>query len=94
VNAQARLADITAAVAEAHRALADGADIDVAGLDAAVSEMCDAARALTPHERPAFARALAALGDALDRLAADLTRQSEAVQRQRANEAYGSEGPR
>ncbi len=94
MSAQARLAEITAAVAEAHRALAGGAEIDVTGLDAAVSELCDAARALSADERPEFARALAALGDALDRLAADLARQSEAVQRRRANDAYGSEGPR
>ncbi len=91
---EARLAEIAAAVAEARRALADGALIDVAGLDVAVSELCEAAPSLSAAARPGFARALIALADALDELAADITRQSEAAQRQRARDAYGSEGQR
>ncbi|MGO8920493.1 MAG: hypothetical protein ACLQJR_31750 [Stellaceae bacterium] len=94
MSPKARLAEITAAVAEQRRALADGALIDVAGLDAAVSELCEAAPSLPAAERPGFARALAALAAALDELAADLSRQNEATHRQRANDAYGPEGTR
>jgi hypothetical protein len=90
VNAERRLADIAEAVAEARRALADGAMVDVAGLDAAVSEVCAAAEALPPHERRALADGLASLAEALDQLAADIVRQGEAARRRQANDAYGS----
>jgi len=91
---QARLADVAAAVAEARRAVDEGAAIDVAGLDTAVSEICDAAPGLASTERADFARDLAALADALDGLAAAIARQGEAVQRRRASAAYSPEGPR
>jgi hypothetical protein len=94
VNPQARLAAIAAAVVEARRALAEGALVDVAGLDAAVTELCQAAPSLSASARPDFARALAELADALDGLADDITRQSAAAQRRRAIDAYGPEGPR
>lgn len=94
MSPQSRLAEITDAVAEARRALAEGAFVDVAGLDVAVTELCEAVPSLTADDKPDFARALAALADALDALAADLTRQSASAQRQRALDAYGPERPR
>jgi hypothetical protein len=94
VSAASDLQDIIAAVAEARRAVAEGAIVEVSGLDKAVGAVCDAARALPAAERGAFAERLTALADALDLLAADIVRQSEAAQRQRANDAYGQEGIR
>jgi len=91
---QARLADVAAAVAEARRAVDEGAIVDVAGLDAAVSGICDAAPGLDAAERPGFARDLAALADALDDLAAAIARQGEAAQRRRASAAYSPDGSR
>jgi hypothetical protein len=83
-----RLAEIADAVAAARRALADGAVIDISGLDAAVSEVCTAAQALPADERRALADGLASLADALDQLAADIVRQAEAARRRQAQEAY------
>ena len=94
MSAEARLDAIAAAVAEARRAVAGGALVEVSGLDAAVAEMCEAARALPADERGAFAGRLVELAEALDGLATELQRQKETAQRQRANDAYGREGTR
>lgn len=94
MNLHARLAEIGAAVAAQRRALAEGAEIDVEGLDAAVSRLCEDVPALPAAERAGFSQALAELAVALDELAADLTRQRDAAQRRRAQDAYGPEGPR
>ncbi len=94
MNPQDRLAEITTAVAEARRALAEGALVDIAGLDAAVTELCEAAPGLPAAERRDFAGGLAALAAALDQLAVELVRQGDASQRRRANDAYGPEGSR
>ncbi len=94
MNPQHRLAEIAEAVAEARRALAGGALVDISGLDAAVTEVCDAAQTLPAGERQAFAGDLAALADALDQLAAEIVRLGEAARRRQASEAYGSEGSR
>ncbi len=94
MSAAPRLDDIAAAIAEARSAVAAGALVDLGGLDAAIAALCDAARQAPAAERPALAQGLAALAEALDQLAADITRQREAAQRQRANDAYGQEGPR
>ena len=94
MSAAPQLDEIAAAIAEARSAVAAGALVDLAGLDAAVSVLCDAAREAPAAERPALAQGLAALAEALDNLAADIMRQREAAQRQRANDAYGQEGQR
>ncbi|HZB90639.1 MAG TPA: hypothetical protein VE397_04305 [Stellaceae bacterium] len=94
MTAAAQLEEIQAAIAEARRAVAAGALIELGGLDAAVAEACEAAQAAPQDERAALARGLAALAEALDQLAAEITRQREAALRQRANDAYGQEGPR
>ncbi|HUC67241.1 MAG TPA: hypothetical protein VMA53_17505 [Stellaceae bacterium] len=94
MSVAARLEEITAAIAEARRAVAAGALVDMSGLDAAIGEICDAARTLPAAERDAFAERLVALAAALDQLALDIVHQREAAQRQRANDAYGQEGPR
>lgn len=94
MNPRERLAEIVAAVTEARRALDAGAIVDVAGLDAAVTEICDAAQALSAAERRGFADDLVALADALDELASAMARQAHAAQRHRASAAYGSDGPR
>jgi hypothetical protein len=89
MSAQSQLAAIADAVAEARRAAAEGAIVEVTGLDAAVEQLCLAAKDAAPEERPALLRDLGALAAALDGLAAELARQREAAQRQRAIEAYG-----
>ena len=85
----AALAEIFDAVAEARRAVAEGAQIELAGLDGAVTRVCDAASALPPAERGAYAERLQELAQALDLLADDLARQDAAGLRQRAQSAYG-----
>jgi hypothetical protein len=94
VSPQHRLAEITEAVAEARRVVAGGTMVDISGLDAAVTEICDAAQTLPADERQAFAGDLAMLAAALDQLAAEIVRQGEASRRRQANEAYGPEGSR
>jgi len=84
-----RLTEITTAIAAARAAMAEGAEIDVSGLDRAVAEICEATPGLPATERGGVATAFEALADALDGLAADISRQSAADQRQRAAAAYG-----
>ena len=86
---QAALAEILDAVAGARRAVAEGAVIELAGLDSAVTRICDAARDLPPAERGSYALRLKELAGALDLLADDLARQDAAGLRQRAQSAYG-----
>jgi hypothetical protein len=86
---QAALAEILDAVAGARRAVAEGAEIELAGLDSAVTCVCDAARGLPPAERGSYAERLKELAGALDLLADDLARQDAAGLRQRAQDAYG-----
>jgi hypothetical protein len=89
-TAQAALAEIFDAIAEARRAVAEGAHIELAGLDGTVTRVCDAIRDLTPAERGPCAERLKELGQALDLLADDLARQDAAGLRPRAQSAYGS----
>jgi hypothetical protein len=86
---QTALAEIFDAVAEARRAVAEGAQIQLAGLDDAVTRVCDAGRELPPAERGAHAERLKELAQALDLLAKDLARQDAAGLRQQAQSAYG-----
>ena len=86
--AQAALAEIHETIAEARRAVGDGALIELVGLDAAVGRICELARALPAAERPAIADQLDALARALDVLALDIQRQRDAAQRMRAAGAY------
>jgi hypothetical protein len=87
--AQAALAEILDAVAGARRAVAEGAEMELTGLDGAVTRVCDAARDLPPAERGPYAERLKELAHALDLLAEDLARQDAAGLRQRAQDAYG-----
>lgn len=89
-----RLQDILAAIGQARAALADGAAVDITGLDAAVGELCDGAREADRAAWPGIATAMGELKAALDALAADLARQNSALHSKRATEAYGAEpGP-
>jgi hypothetical protein len=92
VTPQSQLTEIAAAVAAAREAVADGALIEIRGLDGAVSEICAAAECIPAAERGGFAEGLAALADALDRLAADIARQGEAARRRQAADAYRDGG--
>lgn len=85
---QAQVAEIAAAVAAARRAVAEGALIEISGLDRAVAEMCGAAGSVPAAARGAFAQDLAALATALDELAGEIARQCDAARRQRAAGAY------
>jgi hypothetical protein len=86
---QAALAEILDAVAGARRAVAEGAQVELLGLDDAVTRVCDGARDLPPAERGAYADRLKELAQALDLLADDLARQDGAGLRHRAQSAYG-----
>jgi hypothetical protein len=84
------IGEIIDAVSAAQRMLADGALVELAGLDAAVSKVCEAASRLGATERAQVAGRLSGLADALDRLALDVANQHQACSRQRAAAAYGS----
>jgi hypothetical protein len=88
-----QLLDIVAAVAGARAALAEGAFIEFAGLDTAVAEACEAARAASGAERPAALVAMTTLASELDGLAEELARRN-AARRQRAADAYGDPAQR
>ena len=93
VSPEQLLRDIIAAVAGARAALAEGAVVDVAGLDAAVAEACRAAQEAVGAQRQAALTAMTTLVAELDGLAVELARQN-AGQRKRAVEAYGEPAPR
>jgi hypothetical protein len=86
---QTELNQVTTAVTEARRALAEGSFVDLAGLESAVARICAAASEVSQGERPLFAERLTALADALDLLAADIARLGATAQRRRAADAYG-----
>lgn len=88
-----QLLDIIAAVAGARAALAEGAVVEVAGLDAAVADACRAAQEASGAQRQAALTAMTTLVAELDGLAVELARQN-AGQRKRAAEAYGEPAPR
>jgi hypothetical protein len=90
-GAQTALAEILDAVEAARRAVAEGAQIELAGLDGAVTRVCDAARDIPLAERDVYAERLKELARALDRLAEDIARQDAAGRRRRAQDAYGGE---
>jgi hypothetical protein len=68
----AELADLLDATREAVRA---GALIDLAGLDREVDKVCRSLEDAAPERRPGYVRALQALVEAFDGLAADLEMQ-------------------
>lgn len=86
---QTELSQVTTAVTEARRALAEGHVVDLAGLESAVAQVCAQASEIPQGERPLFAERLTALADALDLLAADIARFGATAQRRRAADAYG-----
>lgn len=87
-----RIADITAAVAEAHRAAADGAAVNLEGLVAVVEAAMGEAAASPPAQRAALKTALIELVKELDALATALAHQHHADAQRRAVEAYGGTG--
>ncbi len=87
------LHDVSAAIAAARLAIAEGAAVDLTGLDLAVADACAAAPLLSPEEQPAIAAVVKSTAAALDALADDLRRQQASAQGPRAADAYGS-GPR
>jgi hypothetical protein len=92
MSLQAQLAEIREAIAAARRAVAEGALIEISGLDGAMIEVCGAAENVPAAERGALAHGLATLADALDQLAADIARQGEAARRRQATHAYRDGG--
>jgi hypothetical protein len=92
MSLQTRLAEIGEAIAAARRTVADGALIEISGLDGAVIEVCGAAENVPAAERGTLAQGLATLVDALDHLAADIARQGEAARRRQATHAYRDGG--
>lgn len=85
----AAIVEITAAIAEARRALANGAFVELVGLDGAVARICGEAHAIAVAERPTFLAGLTALAESLDELALDLANRHCASRRRRASDAYG-----
>jgi hypothetical protein len=84
-----RIADLTAALVGLRMTIADGALIDLNGLEGAIGEAMDAARAALGQDRAELRPALLTLAAELDHLAAALARQHHAGDQQRATAAYG-----
>jgi hypothetical protein len=85
-----RVADLATALAGLRATVADGALIDLAGLDSAIGEAMNAARTALEPERAALRPALLTLMAELDQLSAALARQHHAGAQQRATAAYGA----
>ena len=82
------------AVENSRAAIAAGAFVELAGLDAEVAHVVDAARTTLLAERPQVLAALAALLGELDGLTVDLCRQRDAALALQAADAYRAEpGP-
>ncbi len=87
-----RIANITAALAEARAAAANGAGVTLDGLVAIVEDALREARTAPAGERPALTFEMIGLLKELDALVAGLTRQHHAEAQQRAAAAYGGAG--
>jgi hypothetical protein len=74
-----RLEKAAAVVASAHRTLAGGDLIDLAGLDAEVEEICREITGLAPEQGDALKSSLIALADGLDSLSQDLRTTHEKI---------------
>jgi hypothetical protein len=88
-----RIADLATALAGMRAAVAEGAAIDLAGLEGAVEAAMSAAKAAPAAEHAALDRAMRALVQELDQLSNALLRQHHAAAQQRALAAYGSPQP-
>jgi len=85
----ARFDALAAALAQARDIAAAGGQLDLSGLDNAAAQLCSQALAVPPGERPGVAEKLAAIGAALEALAAAL-----ASARSRSGEGTGSRSAR
>jgi hypothetical protein len=86
-----QLDDLRRAVEHSRAAIADGSFVELAGLDAQVAQVVDAARTTARAERPEVLTALAALLHELDGLMVDLCRQRDAGVALQAAHAYRPE---
>lgn len=82
--------DLRRAIASSRAAIIDGAEIDLTGLDAAVTRITAAARTVAPDQRDAVLAAIEALWRDIDGLETDIRRQHDAALAQQAAGAYGA----
>jgi len=80
--------ELSLAVARSRAAIAEGAFVNLSGLDAEVARLTAAARTAPARSRDAVLAALNALIVELDALAIDLQRQHDAARAQKATSAY------
>ncbi len=92
MSAAQRIGELAEALVGISAAAGDGAFVDLAGLETAVTEALAGAHAAPESERPAVRTGLANLIEELDRLAAALARQHHAAAQHRAAAAYGRGG--
>ena len=85
-----RIADLTATLAGMSEAAADGAAVDLTGLDGAVAAAVSEVQTAPAREHARLRKTMSSLIEALDRLAATLVKQQNAAAQQRAAAAYGS----
>lgn len=85
---EAQFQELSQAVARSRAAIAQGAFVNLDGLDAEVARLTAAARAAPAQTRAALIAALSGLIEELDRLAVDLQRQHDAAFAQQAASAY------
>lgn len=86
-----QLSQLRCAVARSRIAVAEGATIEMAGLDTEVMHLVDPAKAAPPSQREDILVTLEALKDDLAGLEADIRRQHDAAPAQRAASAYSAD---
>lgn len=82
--------DLRRAVGRARAAIADGAPVELSGLEIEVTRVTEAARNVPLTERPSVLAAMAAMRYELDELEIDVRRQHDAALAQHAVGAYGA----
>jgi hypothetical protein len=89
MTAAEAILDLAAVVAGVRAAIAEGARVELGGLEAEIGDAMAAAAAAPLCEHGALRTALHHLCGELDRLAAALARRRDAEAQQRARSAYG-----
>lgn len=87
----AALRELRDAISRSRGAIAEGAFIDLSGLDAEVARILEAASHAPDEDRPGLLVDIEALLRELDSLAVLLRRQHDAARAHYAAEAYGAE---
>jgi len=91
LSATDQLIELRRAIVHSRTAIAEGALVDLAGLDAEVAQVTSLTRHTPPAERARVLTAMSELVQEIDGLAKDLRRQRDAALALQAAQAYRAE---